>query len=39
MIQLVIENLSRKTIQMEEVGDFFKENVGNVSSVLKRTKN
>jgi hypothetical protein len=35
MIQYKIENLSQKTLQMEEVGKFFKENVGKVSSVLK----
>jgi hypothetical protein len=29
-----LKNLSLKTLQIEEVGIFFKENVGNVSSVL-----
>jgi hypothetical protein len=36
-MQFKIENLSLRTLQMEEVGIFFfiKENFGNVSSVLK----
>ena len=35
LIQHKIENLSLKILQMEEVGYFLKENVENVSSVLK----